>query len=90
MCFFFQRNITSITCTKDKPKVSSLESHLTNKEALSVVGVCLLLTSRVPLPLQDISEQMDEVKVQLQSEVKKVASLQAKVSEGEVGLFETL
>lgn len=33
---------------------------------------------------------MDKAQVQLQEEVKKVASLQAKVTEGEVCLFETL
>lgn len=47
----------------------------------------MILTSRVPLPLQTVSEQMDQVKVQLQGEVKKVASLQSKVTEGEVCHF---
>lgn len=37
-----------------------------------------------------MNEQMDKAQVQLQEEVKKMASLQAKVTEGEVCLFETL
>lgn len=87
MVFFFQINMISIMCNTDKAKPSRLESHLTNKELVSCR--CLFLTSRVPLPLQNVNEHMDKVKVQLQDEVKKVASLQAKVIEGEVCPFQT-